>query len=151
MVPWRDPRRAFESLPEAYATATLKDDHPSMAASDCRSLYDLLSKTATPSGSEFRTQLHARAIKDVLQEGIQIRWVHTGAQVADTLRKVMSNQLLRPTLALGRYQLADEQELLKSQATNHNRAKWLHAGQTDQEHSKTAFRESESSLDRQCS
>ena len=139
-VPWRDPSKAFEQLPEAIATATLKDDLPSVAATDCRSLYDLLTRTAPPSCSEFR--MHA---------GIRIRWAHTGAQVADALTKVMPSQFLRATLALGQYQLADEQELLKARATNRDRLKWLHASKQEMtssstENSKTIFRECESSL-----
>ena len=62
-VLWRDPRSAFESLPEAYATATLKDDHPSAAATDCRSLYDPHLR-AVSLGCTF-----ARAIKELPPRG----------------------------------------------------------------------------------
>lgn len=127
-VPWRDPQKAFENLPEAVAPILLKeDDQPDVAATDCRSLYDLLTLTAMPSCSEFRTQLHARAIRDLLAEGIKVRWVHTGAQLADCLTTVTSKQFLRETLKLGQYQLVDEEELLKTRATNRNRLRWLHS------------------------
>ena len=41
---------------------------------DCKSLYDLVSRTAPPSCQEFRTLLQAKLIKEHLKNGIQIRW-----------------------------------------------------------------------------
>ena len=61
-----------------YRSQTLPE---SLAATDCKSLYDLVARTAVPNCSEYRTQLNARAIKDFLSEGVQLRWVHTGAQL----------------------------------------------------------------------
>ena len=52
-------KQAFKDLPETYTTATLKAQQlpESFAATDCKSLFDLITKTATPSCAEFRTQL----------------------------------------------------------------------------------------------
>ena len=143
-VQWRDPQKAFKDLPEAVASVSLKEE-PSgdVAATDCRSLYDLLTRTAMPSCSEFRTQLHARAIRDLLNEGIRVRWVHTGAQLADCLTKVMSNQFMRETLKHGQYQLADEAELLKARATNRDRLRWLHTSKPSSQKTQDIFRECE--------
>ena len=41
---------------------------------DCKSLFDLISRTAPPACQEFRTQLQAKLIKEHLHNGIQIRW-----------------------------------------------------------------------------
>ena len=126
-VPWKNPKQAFKDLPETYTTATLKAQQlpESFAATDCKSLFDLITKTATPSCAEFRTQLTARAIKDLIAEGVSLRWVHSGAQLADALTKIMETNFLRETLKWGHYKLHDELEVLKNRATARNRLRWL--------------------------
>ena len=59
---WKHPTEAetLENLPKAVATATYKTEVPSsLAAVDCKSLYDLVTRTAPPHCQEFRTQLIA--------------------------------------------------------------------------------------------
>ena len=73
-------------------------------------------------------QLQAKAIKDLLAEGVQLRWVHTGAQLADALTKVMQSTFLRYTLAQGKYQLHDEMKVPKQRAESRTRMKWLESG-----------------------
>ena len=126
-VQWKQPSDALLKLPETYSTATYRTQHlpGSLAATDCKSLYDLVTRTAVPNCSEYRTQLNARAIKDFLAEGVQLRWVHSGAQLADSLTKIMENSFLRATLHHGHYKLHDELEVLKSRATTRNRLRWL--------------------------
>lgn len=127
-IDWKKPDQALKkSLPEAFSTATayaqgLSED---VAATDCKSLYDLVTRTAPPQCTEFRTQLAARAIKDLLSEGTSLRWVHSGAQLADCLTKVMETSFLRETLVQGRYKLHDELSVLKNRASARNRIKWL--------------------------
>ena len=94
-------------------------------ATDCKSLFDLVSRTAPPSCSEFRTQLNARYIKDLLAENVNLRWVHSGAQLADGLTKIMENSFLRETLESGKYRLNDELEILKARSDSRTRLKWL--------------------------
>ena len=60
-----------------------------------------------------------------------MRWVHSGAQVADALTKVMPSHFLRETLRLGRYQLSDEQAILKQRADKRRRVQWLHEAATE--------------------
>lgn len=126
-VLWKNPKQAFTELPETYATATVKAQQlpESFAATDCKSLFDLITKTAIPSCTEFRTQLTARAIKDLLTEGVSLRWVHSGAQLADALTKIMETSFLRETLKLGQYKLHDELEILRNRASARNRLRWL--------------------------
>ena len=124
---WKQPNTTLKQLPETFATATHNAQSlpDSVAATDCKSLFDLVTRTATPNCAEHRTQLNALAIKDMLAEGVQLRWVHSGAQVADCLTKIMETTFLRETLKLGRYRLNDELEVLKSRASSRNRLKWL--------------------------
>ena len=128
---WKKPGETLRSLPESYTTATYKAQNlpPSVAATDCKSLYDLVTRTAPPQCSEFRTQLAARAIKDMLSEGTDLRWVHSGAQLADSLTKIMESSFLRETLRLGKYRLHDELQVLKSRANSRNRLKWLRSAE----------------------
>ena len=126
---WRKPTETLKALPPTYATATFKED-PSIAVTDCKSLFDLVTRTATPSCSEFRTQLQAHAIKDFLAEGVRLRWVHSGAQLADALTKIMECHFLRQTLFHGKYCLHDESQILKERASTKTRVKWLQS--TDQ-------------------
>ena len=126
-VKWKQPSNALLKLPETFSTATYRAQNlpESVAATDCKSLYDLVTRTAAPNCAEYRTQLNARAIKDFLSEGVQLRWVHSGAQLADSLTKVMESSFLRTTLHHGHYKLHDELEILKNRASSRNRIKWL--------------------------
>ena len=99
----------------------MKDVSEAIAVTDCKSLFDLVSRTAQPNCQEYRAQLQARAIKDMISEGVVQRWVHAGAQVADALTKVMQTAFLRQTLTLGQYRLHDESQVLKECATSRNR------------------------------
>ena len=70
-------------------------------------------------------QLVARAIKEALREGTQLRWVHGGAQLADSLTKAMESHFLRATLKHGFYKLYDEAATLKERAKTKDRLRWL--------------------------
>ncbi len=132
-INWKRPHESLQRLPSAIALPTIKDDQGSVtselpeaiAATDCKSLFDLVTKTAPPQCSEYRTQLHARSIKDLLQENVTLRWVHSGAQLADALTKIMESSFLRSTIKGGLYCLSDENEILKQRSNNRNRLKWL--------------------------
>ena len=99
---WQKPESA-QKLPPAISSPTYKATESDFAITDCKSLYDLTTRTAIPNCQEFRTQLLARSIKDILPEGIKLHWVHSGAQLADSLTKVMEATFLRETLRKGRY------------------------------------------------
>ena len=139
-IPWKKPSVALKELPEAISTATLQAQSlpGSVAATDCKSLFDLVTRTAPPQCAEFRTQLVARSIKDMLDEGISLRWVHSGAQLADALTKIMESSFLRETLRHGKYRLHDELEVLKNRASSRNRIKWLKNESTDSQQGHSA-------------
>ena len=126
-IRWQSPTDSLKQLPESYSTATYRSQNlpESVAATDCKSLFDLVTRTAPPQCSEFRTQLTARSIKDMLNEGVSLRWVHSGAQLADSLTKIMETSFLRETLRIGKYRLNDELAVLKSRSNARNRIRWL--------------------------
>ena len=123
-IKWHDPSN-IPNLPKAITVPTLKTEEKDFAITDCKSLFDLTTRTAVPNCQEFRTQLRARAIKNILSEGIQLHWVHSGAQLADALTKVMEATFLRTTLRQGTYCLHDSNEVLKERASTRNRLRWL--------------------------
>ena len=109
---WKRPEQCLQQCPEAYAVV------------DCKSLYDLIQKTTIPSCQEYRTMLEALIIKDRIKEGILIKWVHSAAQLADSLTKCMDNTALRQFLAAGRCIIHDVDETLKVRADNRARKQW---------------------------
>ena len=109
---WKLPEQCLRQCPEAYAVV------------DCKSLYDLIQKTTIPSCQEYRTMLEALIIKDRIKEGIVIKWVHSAAQLADSLTKCMVNTALRQFLAAGRCIIHDVDEILKVRADNRARKQW---------------------------
>ena len=129
-VEWQRPEKA-DNLPPAISIPTYKADQNDLAVADCKSLYDLTTRTAIPNCQEYRTQLLARSIKDILTEEIHLHWVHSGAQLADSLTKAMESTFLRETLRNGKYCLHDASEVLKNWASARNRLKWLRTA-TDQ-------------------
>ena len=54
---------------------------PSIAVIDCKSLYDVINKNATPQCQEHRTLIEALVIKHHVQCGIQTHWVHGAANL----------------------------------------------------------------------
>ena len=121
--PSDDPTSLVESLKIAQENNETQNN--SILSTDCKSLFDLVSRTAAPSCQEFRTLLQAKLIKEHLETGITVRWVPTGAQMADCLTKIMDCSVLRACLKLGRYCLQDEDQLLKTRADARTRLKWL--------------------------
>ena len=144
-LPWKEADQTLLKLPPAFAALVpeeaddaftpsgkvqglLKTSPKSTEAiitTDCKSLFDLISRTAPPTCSEFRAHLQAKLIKEHLQNGIQIRWVPSGAQVADSLTKIMHNTMLRECLRIGRYSLHDESEILKARTDSRARLQWI--------------------------
>ena len=124
-------RTRKESPTSNHHSHLYKANSQDLAITDGKSLYDRTTRTETPNFFEVRTQLLARSIKDALTEGIRLHWVHSGAQLADALTKVMEANFLRETLRNGHYRLHDSEEILKNRASDRNRLKWLRAS-TDQ-------------------
>jgi predicted metal-binding protein len=135
---------AFAAIPTEEETQTPKPpvnithlpsttitQHKDIITTDCKSLYDLISRHAPPSCQEFRTQLQAKLIKEHLDNGIMIRWVPSQAQLADALTKVMDACVLRECMALGRYSLHDESQILRARSDSRAKLQWLRHMSTD--------------------
>ena len=103
----------------------LKQAPRATLVTDCKSAYDIATKTAVPSCSELRTQLECLLLRERLQENCQMRWVHSKAMLADCLTKVMDSSELRRRLGEGRYALFDETSVLENRAGKRQSLKWL--------------------------
>ena len=112
-TPWRQPE------------AVWKNSSPSIAVVDCKSLYDVITKTTTPQCQEHRTLIEALIIKDHLQSGIKPYWVHSAAQLADALTKAMDCFRLREFLRHRTCCLHDIDEVLKARADHKAKKNWL--------------------------
>jgi hypothetical protein len=109
---WRNPSKGFQQLPVATIVT------------DCKSLYDLVSRTAMPSCEEFRTTLEVLLIRGRCQEHCHFRWIPTALQVADALTKPMDPILLRQVLSSGCFQLYDESDSLERNAHKKQAVRW---------------------------
>ena len=117
---WRQPHLGLKSLPIATIVT------------DCKSLFDLVSRTAMPTCEEFRTTLEVLLIKERCLEHCNFRWIPTSLQVADALTKPMDPLLLRQVLASGCFQLHDENQSLERNAHRKQAVRWFRDQQSDQ-------------------
>ena len=111
---WEQPHEAFQQMPAA------------ILVTDCRSLFDLVTRTAIPACEEFRTTLEVLLIRQRCAEHCLFRWVPTTLMVADCLTKPMSADLLREILKLGRFKLHDPGYQLERNAHRKQALEWLH-------------------------
>ena len=110
---WRKPESSYKLL------------HPALVVTDCKSLYDLVTRLAMPSCEEHRTTLEVLLIKQRCMENAQFRWIPTTLQVADSLTKNMDATLLRTILAQGRFRLFDTSESLARDVQRRKAIEWL--------------------------
>eukprot|EP00435_Cladocopium_sp_Y103_P014084 s526_g3.t1 len=110
---WRTPPVAFGQL------------HAAVIVTDCKSLYDLVSRRAMPSCEEYRTTLEVLLIKERCLEHCIFRWIPTALQLADPLTKNMDSTLLRAALEQGSFQLFDEAASLQANAHRKQAIQWL--------------------------
>eukprot|EP00435_Cladocopium_sp_Y103_P028567 s529_g7.t1 len=130
-LPPVDLKETSETFPSHCQEMLKRTKVEGILTTDCKSLHDLISRTATPACQEFRTVLQAKLIKEHLQSGIHIRWVSSSAQVADALTKIMDCTVLRTCLKVGRYSLHDESEILRARSDRRAQLQWLQQQASD--------------------
>ena len=117
---WKEPATAFARMPQAALIT------------DCKSLYDLVTRLAIPACEEYRTTLEVLLIKDRCREHVACRWIPTSLQLADPLTKVMDSSLLQQVLARGRFRIFDEDFSLTKNAHRKAAISWCHSKSTSQ-------------------
>lgn len=110
---WSDPEKV------------LQEQNKAAVVTDCRSMYDILTRTAVPNCSERRTTIECLLIRERLKANCDVRWVTSQAMLADCLTKSMDAAALRLCLKSGRYSLFDEGMVLKQRADGRQRLKWI--------------------------
>ncbi len=110
---WRNPVVGLKQLPV------------SIIVTDCKSLYDLVTRLAMPSCEEYRTTLEVLLIRERCSEHSVFRWIPTSLQLADPLTKPMDTALLRTVLAPGEFQLFDEQASLRCNSERKQAISWV--------------------------
>lgn len=108
---WHHPERALE--------------HPGLLITDCKSLFDLVTKTATPNCQEWRTTIEVMLLKEQSKEHTLCRWVSTAIMLADALTKGMDASFLRTVLALGKFRIYDENMTLRQNANRKIGLTWV--------------------------
>ena len=100
---------------------------------DCKSLFDLVTRTAIPACQEYRTTLEVLLIRQRCAEHCLFKWVPTTLMVADCLTKAMNADLLRAILRIGRLKLHDAECNLERNAHCKEALQWLQDSLDDQD------------------
>ncbi|CAE7320417.1 GIP [Symbiodinium sp. KB8] len=110
---WQQPEEGFKRLNTA------------VIVTDCKSLFDLVTRLAMPACEEHRTTLEVLLIKQRCEENACFRWIPTTLQAADCLTKSMDASLLRAVLSRGRFKLFDNAQSLEKDAQRRQAIEWL--------------------------
>ena len=117
---WHQPERSLEG------------EHKGLMITDCKSLYDLISKNAVPNCQEWRTTIEVMLLKEQSRNHTTCRWVSTAIMLADCLTKAMDATFLRTVLQLGKFRIYDEDMTLKQNATRKYGVTWVHENMENQ-------------------
>jgi hypothetical protein len=109
----------------SHPETSLKAEHPGLMITDCKSLFDLVTKTAVPNCQEWRTTIEVMLLKEQSKDHTQCRWVSTAIMLADCLTKVMDATFLRTVLQLGKFRIYDEDLTLRTNATRKYGVTWV--------------------------
>ena len=112
---WQKPEVALQTV------------HKALLITDCKSLFDLVTKLATPNCQEWRTTIEVMLIKEQSQGHSICRWISTAIMLADALTKPMDASFLRKVLALGRFRIYDETHTLKENANKKFGSRWINS------------------------
>ena len=104
---------------------SLKAEHPGLMITDCKSLYDLITKTAVPNCQEWRTTIEVMLLKEQSKDHTMCRWVSTAIMLADSLTKVMDSTFLRTVMQLGKFRIYDEDQTLRTNANRKYGVTWV--------------------------
>ena len=79
---WKNPEEMLKKKKNQAALVT-----------DCKSAFDLLTRTALPQCSEHRTTIECLLIRERLRDKAIVRWVSSQAMLADCLTKSMDSSV----------------------------------------------------------
>lgn len=114
---------------------SLKAEPKALLITDCKSLYDLVNKMATPNCQEWRTTIEVMLIKQQSAGNTECRWISTAIMLADCLTKPMDSTFLRKVLRLGKFRIYDDSNALKDNPNWTYSSRWIESFES-QPHSK---------------
>ena len=114
---------------------SLQKEPTALLITDCKSLYDLVNKMATPNCQEWRTTIEVMLIKQQSENTTECRWISTAIMLADCLTKPMDSSFLRKVLALGKFRIYDDSNSLKENPNRTFSSRWIESF-SEQSHSK---------------
>ena len=100
---------------------SLKGEPKGIMVTDCKSLYDLVTKNAVPNCQEWRTTIEVMLLKEQSKDHTVCRWVSTAIMIADCL----NSTFMRTILQLGKFRIYDEDLTLKQNATRKYGVTWV--------------------------
>ena len=103
----------------------LKGEHPGLMITDCKSLFDLITKNATPNCQEWRTTIEVMLLKEQSKDHTVCRWISTAIMLADCLTKAMDATFLRTVLQLGKFRIYDEDHTLRQNSNRKYGVTWV--------------------------
>ena len=103
----------------------LIEEPTAAVVTDCKSVFDIVTRTATPQCEEHRTTIDCLLLWERMRENCKLRWVASGAMLADCLTKSMDAHRLRECLRTGRYALYDGGMVLKQRADQRQSLQWI--------------------------
>ena len=110
---WQKPEESLKAEPKA------------LLVTDCKSLYDLVNKMATPNCQEWRTTIEVMLIKQQSSDSTECRWISTAIMIADCLTKPMDSTLMRKVLSLGKFRIYDDTNELKNNPNRTFSTRWV--------------------------
>ena len=110
---WQKPEESLKAEPKA------------LLVTDCKSLYDLVNKMATPNCQEWRTTIEVMLIKQQSSESTDCRWISTAIMIADCLTKPMDSTFMRKVLSLGKFRIYDDANELKNNPNRTFSTRWV--------------------------
>lgn len=110
---WQKPETSLQTLPKA------------LLITDCKSLFDLVTKLATPNCEEWRTTIEVMLIKQQSEGHSVCRWISTAIMLADSLTKPNDSSFLRTVMKLGRFRIFDEDLTLKNNTHRKVASRWI--------------------------
>ena len=72
----------------------LQSENKAAVVTDCRSMFDIFTRTAIPSCTEHRTMIECLPIRERLKSNCDVRWVTGQAMLADCLTKTTDSPAL---------------------------------------------------------
>ena len=108
-----------------YPEKSLQSCLKALLITDCKSLYDLVTKLAVPNCEESRTTVEVMLIKQQSEGHAVCRWISTAIMLADSLTKPMDASFLRTVLRLGKFRIFDENQTLQNNSHRKIAEKWV--------------------------